>query len=57
MLSGTVTLLDAFGILGDNNTEGKFLLASDVQDLAENTSQIKMVELGEENYEALEYEE
>lgn len=57
VLSGTVTLLDAFGILGDNNTEGKFLLASDVQDLAENTSQIKMVELGEENYEALEYEE
>jgi hypothetical protein len=44
VLSGTVEMLSGFNIFSEKNTEGKFLLVSDVQRPMEHTSDIKMVE-------------
>lgn len=55
-LSGTVVLLDAFGIYGDANTPGKFILLSESQNCIEDTSEITMSEFSEDNYEGIEYE-
>ena len=56
VLSGTVRLLPSFGILGDEGrTAGKFLLLSEVQNCREDTSEIKMSELTEDNYQGIEY--
>ena len=56
VLSGTVRLLPSFGILGDEGrTPGKFLLLSEIQNCREDTSEIKMSELSEDNYEGIDY--
>lgn len=55
-LSGTVVLLDSFGIYGDTNTAGKFILLSECQNCIEDTSEITMAEFSEDNYEGIEYE-
>lgn len=55
-LSGTVVLLDSFGIYGDANTPGKFILLSESQNCIEDTSEINMAEFSEDNYEGIEYE-
>lgn len=55
-LSGTVVLLDSFGIYGDANTPGKFILLSEIQNCIEDTSEINMAEFSEDIYEGIEYE-
>ena len=56
VLSGTVRLLPSFGILGDEGrTAGKFLVLSEVQNCREDTSEIRMSELTEDNYQGIEY--
>lgn len=57
VLFGTVRLLPGFGVFGDANTAGKFIVLSEVQNCLEDTSEIKMVEFGEDNYEGIEYEQ
>lgn len=57
VLSGTVRLLPGFGVFGDANTAGKFIVLSEVQNCLEDTSEIKMVEFDEDNYEGIEYEQ
>ncbi len=55
-LSGTVVLLPSFGIYTDRSTTGKFLLTSEIQDCMEDTSEISMVEISQDNYQGIEYE-
>lgn len=50
VLSGTVQLLNTPGILSEQNTEGKFILESEEQDLIRNESQIKMVQFLPDEY-------
>jgi hypothetical protein len=50
MLSGTAQLIPSHCILSEQNTEGKFELVSEEQDLRENTSRIAMVQFGADEY-------
>ena len=54
-LSGTVRLLPEFKILTDESISGKYILLSEVQDLLEDSSEIKMVELSSDDYKGIEY--
>ena len=55
-LSGEVAIMHNMCICSDNNTGGKFWVASEEQDIAASRGTIAMVELNEENYEGIEYE-
>lgn len=55
-LSGTVRLLPDMKVHTDASTSGKYILLSEVQDLMQDSSEITMAELSEDNYEGLEYE-
>lgn len=57
VLSGTVRLLPGFDVYSDRNVTGKFVVLSEVQSCMEDTSEIKMVEFGVDNYEGVEYEQ
>jgi hypothetical protein len=50
MLSGTAQLIPSHCILSEQNTEGKFELVSEEQDLRENTSRIAMVQFEADEY-------
>lgn len=54
-LSGTVRLLPEFKILTDESITGKYILLSEVQNLLEDSSKIKMVELSADDYKGIEY--
>lgn len=56
-LSGTVELLPEFGIYTDRTEKGPYIVLSEVQDLMEDESKISMVQLSEEVYEGIKYEE
>lgn len=49
-ISGTVQLLDTPGILSEANTDGKFILESEAQNLREDTSSIRMVQFTPDEY-------
>lgn len=53
--SGTVKLLPEFTICSENNTPGKYMLTSEVQNLSAATSEINMVEIEADNYEGVEF--
>lgn len=55
-LSGTVKLLPGFGPLSDQNenTAGKFIVLSEVQNVKEDESEIVMAEFGPDSYEGIE---
>lgn len=55
ILSGTVRLLSDLRILSDANSLGKYILLSEVQNLMQDSSKIKMAELSAENYEGIEF--
>jgi hypothetical protein len=55
-LSGTVRLLPEVKVLTDESTSGRFVLLSEVQDLMQDESEVKMVEFVADNYEGIEYE-
>lgn len=57
LLSGTVDILPHFSLYSDVNEPGEYLIISEVQDLMEDESEIKMVQLSEENYEGIEYKD
>lgn len=54
-LSGTVSLLHEMKILTEASSPGKYILLSEVQDLMQDSSEIVMVELSEDNYTGIEY--
>lgn len=54
-LTGTVALVPWMRLYTDANTAGIYIMLHEVQDLRQETSEIKMAELGEENYEGVEY--
>lgn len=56
VLAGTVKLLPDFGIYSEENTAGKFLMLSELQNLRDSTSEIKMVTIDRDNYQGIEYE-
>lgn len=56
MLSGTVRLLDGFGIYADANEPGTYLMVEDVQDVREDESNVKLAEITPDNFEGIEYE-
>ena len=53
--SGTVKLLPEFTICSENNTPGKYMLTSELQNLSAATSEINMVEIEADNYEGVEF--
>ena len=55
VLSGTVKLLPGFDVYTYGATPGKFILLSELQDCRADTSEIKMSELSEDNYQGIEY--
>lgn len=55
ILSGTVELLPLFEAYTDKHESGKFVLLSEVQRLADDESEIKMVQFAPDNYEGIEY--
>ena len=54
-LTGTVAILPEMRLYTDASTEGKYILLSEVQDLMQDSSEITMAELTEENYQGVEY--
>lgn len=54
-LSGTVRLLPSMALLTDASISGKYILLSETQDLLEGSSEVKMAELTEEEYQGIEY--
>lgn len=56
MLSGTVRLLNSFGIYTDENEPGTYLMVGDVQDVREDESNVKLAEITPDNFEGIEYE-
>jgi hypothetical protein len=55
-LSGTVKLLSGFGTYTDANSEGKYMIISDMQDLHADESNVCIVEFAQDNYEGIDYE-
>lgn len=55
-LSGTVRLLDGFGIYTDVNEKGTYLMVSEVQNMREDESNVKLAEIAPDNFEGMEYE-
>lgn len=56
MLSGTVKILTDMKVLTDASTSGKYIMLSEVQNLMQDTSEIKMSEFVADCYEGVEYE-
>ena len=57
-LSGTVALIPSAEVLSDVSSEGKkYMLLSEVQNLATESSEIKMAEIAPDSYEGIEYGE
>lgn len=56
MLSGTVRLLNSFGIYTDVNEPGTYLIVAEVQDVREDESNVKLAEITPDNFEGIEYE-
>lgn len=56
-LSGTATLLPAFGTYTDTNEPGTYLLLSETQQLGTDESEVTMVQFDADNYEGIEYDE
>lgn len=54
-LTGTVRILPEMKILTEASSSGKYILLSEVQDLMQDSSEIVMVELSEDNYEGIEF--
>lgn len=54
-LSGTVRLLSDLKIYTDASSSGKYILLSEVQNLIQDSSKIKMSELSADNYEGIEF--
>lgn len=50
VITGTAELIPSASILSEENTEGKFILQSESQDLRSNTSNISMVQFSQDNY-------
>ena len=53
--TGTVKILPGFTICLENNTPGKYMLTSEVQNLSAAISEINMVEIEADNYEGVEF--
>lgn len=56
MLSGTVRLLDGFGTYTDANETDTYLMVSEVQDVQQDESNVKLAEIAPDNFEGVEYE-
>ena len=55
-LSGTVALISSAEVLSDVSSEGaKYMLLGEVQNLAAESSEIKMAEIAPDSYEGIEY--
>lgn len=54
-LSGTVRILPEFSICSEKNHPGKFFILSEIQYLADDESEIKMVTFDKDNYDGIEY--
>jgi hypothetical protein len=54
-LSGTVRLLPDLKVLTDETMSGRYMLLSEVQDLMQDASEIKMAEFSADIYEGIEY--
>lgn len=57
MLSGTIRLIPDTLVYSDNNTEGKYMSVSEVQDLRNAVSKISIVEIDTDNYEGVEFKD
>lgn len=57
ILSGTAKILPTFGIYNDSNTSGVFMVMSEVQYIADDQSEISLVQIHEDNYTGLEFDE
>lgn len=55
VLSGTVDVLHKFGTYSEANETGVFVLASETQNLRNDTSEITLTRFGADNYEGIEY--
>lgn len=55
VLSGTIAITGGFGPLRDNNTDGKFLVLSEVQDLLADESEVTMAEIAADDYQGIDY--
>lgn len=55
VLSGTVRILPDKKVLTDASTDGKYIMLSEVQDLMQDTSEIKMAEFVADCYDGIEY--
>ena len=56
-LSGTVALIPDAEVLSDiSSVDSRYMLLSEVQNLAAETSEIKMAEIAPDSYEGIEYE-
>ena len=56
-LNGTVALIPSAEVLSDVSSDNaKYMLLSEVQNLAAETSEIKMAEIAPDSYEGIEYE-
>ena len=55
-LEGEAEILPSWGIYSDANTEGKFILLSESQDLLMDTSYVKMTQFNNDNYQGIEYD-
>ena len=56
-LTGTIRLIPGEEILSDNSAvNSRYLILSEVQNVAEATSEVKMAEITADEYESMEYE-
>lgn len=56
-LSGTAELITAWGALRDGSSDGKFIILSEVQNLVQDISLVKMSEFVADCYDGIEYKE
>lgn len=56
LLSGTTGILSTFGTYTDADAPGRYVLLSEVQDLRNDSSEVKMVQFEADSYEGIEYE-
>lgn len=55
-LEGEAEILPTWGVYSDSNTDGKFVLLSESQDLLQDTSYVKMSQFSGDNYQGMEYD-
>lgn len=55
-LEGEAEILPTWGVYSDSNTDGKFVLLSESQDLLQDTSYVKMSQFSGDNYQGIEYD-